>query len=281
MFILEVETSISMKFMLDFIIIGAHRCGTTWLHENLSQHSEVFMPRQKELHFFDREDNFCQGLAYYSRYFTSVTNNLLIGEATPNYFATENVPKRIHRYFPNTKLILMLRHPIDRLYSAYKLNCGNNNVIETFESFIKRKQIMVEEGLYYKHLLEYLEYYTMDDIHISFYAELRKNSANVYRNILEYLDINNTMFLPRTVSAQVNSWGIKKYNCKSRMLYYTMLALKKSRMFFLSSIIERINRRNGKEPIKQNTRNLLLDYYRESNEHLSSILQIDLSAWNA
>ena len=39
----------------DFIGIGAQKAGTTWLHRNLQAHPEIWMPTEKELHYFDEK----------------------------------------------------------------------------------------------------------------------------------------------------------------------------------------------------------------------------------
>lgn len=39
----------------DFLIIGAQKAGTTWLHRNLQAHPQLWMPKEKELHYFDEK----------------------------------------------------------------------------------------------------------------------------------------------------------------------------------------------------------------------------------
>jgi hypothetical protein len=85
-----------MGMLPNFLVIGARRAGTTWIHRKLSQHPQVFMPMAiKELHFFDRHFN--MGLDHYRLFFSDANGeHHAIGEATPAYLHTPDVCARIH-----------------------------------------------------------------------------------------------------------------------------------------------------------------------------------------
>ena len=68
----------------DFIIAGASRSGTTSLYYYLSEHPQIFMPKQKELRFFDKDSNYLKGKQYYGRFFADSEKTK--GEASPPYF---------------------------------------------------------------------------------------------------------------------------------------------------------------------------------------------------
>ena len=61
----------------DFILIGAARAGTTWISKNLGEHPEIFIPRKKELHFFDSQ--YPKGLEFYESFFRNVGTASAIG----------------------------------------------------------------------------------------------------------------------------------------------------------------------------------------------------------
>lgn len=76
----------------NFLIIGAPRSGTTWIQENIKHHPEIFMPEQKEIHFFDR--NYAMGIEYYEKYFSAYDGQKAIGEATPDYLHLPDIHQR-------------------------------------------------------------------------------------------------------------------------------------------------------------------------------------------
>ena len=111
---------------IDFIIIGSAKCGTSSLYNYLSHHSQILFPHKKELDFFWRR--FDYGIDWYLAHFPPITDteDFITGEATPNYIRFPLAAQRIKQCFPDIKLILLLRNPIDRCISwhYHKLNSG-------------------------------------------------------------------------------------------------------------------------------------------------------------
>src|SRR5262245_48289245 len=102
----------------DFIGIGAQRCATSWIYECLACHPQVYMP-EKEIHFFDCE--FERGMDWYLNHFSTAHAGKLCGEFTPDYLSSPVAIERLRDLVPQAKLIISLRHPVQRAYSAYRL----------------------------------------------------------------------------------------------------------------------------------------------------------------
>ena len=103
----------------DFIIIGGARCGTSSLYQYLKRHPQVLLPHKKELHFFDQDLNFQKGVNWYLAQFPSITDrkDWQTGEATPSYLEYPQVAARMKELFPQVKLIVLLRNPVQRAVS--------------------------------------------------------------------------------------------------------------------------------------------------------------------
>ena len=105
----------------DFAIIGAPKCGTTFLYYLLAKHPLVRPAAFKELHYFDLL--YDKGEQWYRQCFPSPRfkdgRKTITGEATPGYLAHPQVPDRIAEIVPQAKLIVLLRNPVDRIYSGY------------------------------------------------------------------------------------------------------------------------------------------------------------------
>ena len=110
----------------DFIIFGSAKCGTTALYSYLSQHSQMLLPHKKELDFFWQ--NYDRGMAWYLAHFPAITDreDFFTGEATPNYIRFPHVVNRIKTHCPESKLIVLLRNPVDRAISwhHHKVKAG-------------------------------------------------------------------------------------------------------------------------------------------------------------
>lgn len=115
----------------EFLIAGMQKAGTTALHHFLSKHPEVFMPTRKELHFFDDEAIDWQATPYgdYNDYFAAAPDGKIVGEATPIYTFWPTAVQRISRYNPDMRLIVLLRHPVGRAFSHWRME--TDRAVET------------------------------------------------------------------------------------------------------------------------------------------------------
>lgn len=118
----------------DFIIIGAPRCGTTSLYRYMTCHPQILAAAEKELRFFSQE--FDRGLDWYQAQFPTVeaAEPYLTGEATPTYLAHPHAADRLAQCFPATKLIVLLRDPIQRAFSHYQMLVRRGTEVRSFET---------------------------------------------------------------------------------------------------------------------------------------------------
>src|SRR5256885_16741616 len=110
--------------LVNFVIGGTQKGGTSALDSFLRQHPEICMPEtRKELHYFDREKNFAKRPDHkkYHANFRPSPGQRVIGEATPIYMYWNAAPSRIHAYNPEMKWILTLRNPVERAFSAWNM----------------------------------------------------------------------------------------------------------------------------------------------------------------
>lgn len=108
-----------------FFIIGAQKSGTTALFHYLCEHPDVVSGHKKEIHFFNRDQRYIErGMNYYHSQFPLPFELGECGvtfDATPKYIYCPKCPKRIHTYNPHAKMILLLRNPVERAYSAWNM----------------------------------------------------------------------------------------------------------------------------------------------------------------
>jgi len=133
------------RVLPDFIIIGAHKSGTTALYDYLIEHPNVLAASDKEIHFFDL--NYAKGVGWYrARFPTFLAKFLasrlrkgpvLTGEASPYYILYPHTPKRVRALMPDVKIIVMLRNPIDRAYSHHHHEIRKKRETQSFEDVIR------------------------------------------------------------------------------------------------------------------------------------------------
>ena len=149
--------------MVEFLIAGVQRGGTTALHSFLSRHPDLYLPTCKELHFFDDESLDWRRPDYsrFHSHFSDRQTGQIAGEATPIYTYWEPSAARIHQYDPAMKLIVLLRNPVERAYSHWAMEFGRGTETLGFAAAIRggrsrgfRSRVFsyVERGFYSKEI---------------------------------------------------------------------------------------------------------------------------------
>jgi hypothetical protein len=122
----------------DFVVIGAQKCGTTFLFHLLGQHPLVQPAAKKEIHYFDH--HFSKGIDWYRSHFPPPTWKegqwSITGESSPYYLFHPHAARRMAQIIPQARLIALLRNPVDRAYSHYHQEAGRGHEPLTFEEAI-------------------------------------------------------------------------------------------------------------------------------------------------
>ncbi len=105
------------------MILGAQKAGTTALYIYLAKHPEIVAAENKEPHFFDCPFRYSQGIEYYHSLFPYIDpkNPKITFDASGGYLANPSAYQKIYQYNPQLKLIVLLRNPIDRAFSAWNI----------------------------------------------------------------------------------------------------------------------------------------------------------------
>ena len=192
----------------NFLIIGAQKSGTSWLHAMLRQHPDVFMP-EAELHFFDKRHHFERGVAWYERHFADAGGHAAIGEKTPDYLWANgqgveghlpDVHRNLHAVVPDARLIVVLRNPVERAVSAvlHLLRTRRVSPIHSLDDLLVgrgrdlvRGHGVIEYGFYCEQLEAYLELFDRDRMLVLFFEEdVRDDPASTLRRVCAFLGID-------------------------------------------------------------------------------------------
>jgi hypothetical protein len=219
----------------------------------------------------------------YRALFAGVSDEVVIGEASPLYLITPKAPERIKHHLPNAKLIVILRNPVERAYSAHvlkELYGGEERV--GFGQAIRD----IYWGLYYTHLKRYFDIFDRAQIRIYLYDNFKTNSVGVLQDIFQFLCVSET-FMP-DLSVQYNAGGIPRNRvwrafliglgpAKSVLKPLVPTALRPGAVSLLRSLQGRAFVKPP--PLDPGARAELIQIYREDILKLQDLIQRDLSAW--
>lgn len=163
------------RMLPGFLIVGAQRCGTTSMFKTLAQHPAVLPPLfHKGVHYFDVA--YPRGLAWYQGHFPTRSRAeaaqrqngvpAITGESSPFYLFHPLAPGRIAENLPDVRLIVLLRDPVERAYSAHTHETARGFETEPFERALRlederlagERERMMSDPTYISHHLQHNAY---------------------------------------------------------------------------------------------------------------------------
>jgi hypothetical protein len=300
----------------NFLIIGAGKSGTTSLYHYLNQHPEIFMSPVKEPKFFALEGLgiYFQGpgdkevmtqtsgnravleIDEYESLFDGARGAKALGEASPIYLHSPQAPARIRHYIPDAKLVVVLRNPIERAYSAYL-----HQVRDGREWLGFREALLAEEGriqrdwapgwryqrvgFYHEHLSRYYKLFGAEQIRVHLYEDLNKSPVSVSQDIFRFLRVDDS-FVP-DISLRHNVSGIPKSKAlvalikRPNPLKSAAKAVLPEKLRMRLSMNLQNRNLSSAPPMPEEARMELIEAYREDVLRLQDLIGRDLSGWLA
>lgn len=203
--------------VIDFIVIGAQKAGTTSLFRYLQGHPQLYLLPQKEAAFFSTPEFETRGFDWYlNTYYGSAPPNRLWGKATPQYMIDHRVPARMARTLPKVRLIALLRNPLARSYSHYKMLCRREQVRMDVSQLVEELAIpnvaegarllpvtwaaeprgVLALGEYGRILENYCRYFRPEQMLILFTEGLAARPQQEFRRVLVFLGVSEDYVPP-------------------------------------------------------------------------------------
>ena len=287
-------------------IVGAPKCGTTSLYASLKQHPDIFMSEIKEPQYFAADTLQCQRrirtLPEYMDCFAAANEEERIGEASTAYLGSPSAAWGLKKFNPNAQIIVMLRNPIDVMYSLHSERLFDNmEHIWDFELAINstetrtwragpfKKQPVIRMGYrevthFSEQLERYFEVFGRESVHVIIYEDLKMDFEGVYERVLRFLNVR-PVSQPR-VELNANKKARSQYlqaflDHPPRWIHGAMRSLVPDKI--RPSLVHCFNKANvvtePRPPMDERLRKRLQKEYEQEVVQLSAILQRDLTAW--
>lgn len=270
--------------------IGAPKSGTTWLYQILNQHPDIFIPKEKELHYFNAlhpetylpNQNFSKDIAWYHSFFKDSKSAMLTADFSTSYLADPDMAQKLFQYNPNLKILIMLRNPVARAWSHFSFlqsrgMLRSNNFFE--ES--KRNQSILNAGHYANRIEVLIQQFTASQVKILFYEELNE-PEKLIQSVIEFLQLPN--FSPEGLHQKVNATKLVKSTALHEIVTFIKHSLlgkvlNKLKMNNLLIYFYNLNAANqAKNEVPEEIEAYLRNYYKEDIKKLNTLL--DKKIWN-
>lgn len=208
----------------DFVIAGAQKCGTTSLYYWLREHPNVFVPSVKEPHYFATFDPIPllrKGIPVireprsYENLYQRASGEQLRGDGSVSYLWDQNAPNRIRQVSPLCKVIVVVRDPVERACSAYRMwktgGLENRTLDEAIADALSPKTnrswendcLYIELGRYGSQIERYLNIFPREQLFITTAQMLSKRPLLCMEQISRFLGCDTEFW---------KSFDFKHYN---------------------------------------------------------------------
>lgn len=295
----------------NLFIIGAAKSGTTSLYKYLSRHPQVFVSLVKEPKFFSLTANvfphtgpgddivdktIVRTMEEYLALFENCKDEKYLCEASADYlYFHKTVAPRLKDFNPDAKIIILLRNPVDRAFSAYKHMVRDGREALTFENAIKNENMRralnyefiwyyIDVGFYYAQVKTYISYFE-ENVKIILYDDLSTHPIRVLNDIAFFLNIKKDVW-PSLIDIY-NASQVPRFKMVDFFLNDNSKPLKKILRPLVLKILGKestermVNYLKNKNTLnmKRRTRAYLIDIYKEDILKLQTLIDKDLSAW--
>jgi len=287
----------------DFFIVGAPKCGTTAMVQYLDDHPDIFFPDAKEVHFFGTDlvsRHYTRDLNRYLSLFNDWKGQNRIGEASVWYLYSKKAAEEIHAFDPDARIIIMLRNPVEMIYSNYyQLFFNGDEDIPTFEEALAAEpdrkagrripnDCRLVESLFYRdgamftnQVQRYFDVFGREAVHVIIFDDFKLDVAQSYRQTLQFLgvDADFTTDFPR-----VNANKMVRSRTLKRLLQPIPNRLRQLRRFrVLRRGFRKFNQFNtryvSRPAMNPDLRQQLQSEFAPEVERLGALLDRDLMHW--
>ena len=294
----------------NFFIAGAPKSGTTSLYEYLGKHPEVYLSPRKEPQFFGSDFtrkpiNVYQHIQDENTYlslFAGVTTEIRIGEGSTSYLYSRNAAAEIKKFSPSSKIIMMLRSPIEMMNSMYhEQRFHGYEPLATFEDALVAEQdrkagkripdtVYILESLFYReiaqytvHLQRFFDAFGRENVQVILFDEFVRNTREIYQQTLQFLEVDphfETEFPIRNMSKMPRSRWLRDFLHDPPP---TILRTGQAVLPIARPIYHRLRhwnvKKSAKEPIHKKLYDELRIEFRPQIEKLEVLLGWDLQQW--
>ena len=299
------------KNLPNFLLVGAAKCGTSSLHRYLDQHPDIFMSKVKDPRFISSQVTpfplngpgddkveawYVKKYEDYVKLFDGSDGYRAVGESSADtmYFYKGTIPV-IKQYLGDPKIIIVLRNPVKRAFSAYQHLVRDMREDLAFEDGLKEEPNRIKNNweliyhytnasLYYEPVKAFMDNFT--NVKVILTEDQEKRPQQVFRDVFRFLnvdpdhDVNTEMRF--NISGKPKSQWLHQFLAHGNMARRIAQPIVRS-LFSPETrlrIALKIHEKNmTRMTINPQTKAKLHQFFEQDIERLEGLLKRNLSVW--
>ncbi len=278
----------------DIFIVGAPKCGTTSLARYLNDHPNIFLSEPKEPSYFstDIKSHTIATLTEYNGCFSGAKNGQLLLDASPWYLFSKDAAVNIKAYNPDAKIIIMLRNPVDMIYSLHYQHYYNGCETLPFTMALReernrrvtekapcmredyKKFLYSEIARFDEQIERYRRNFPSCNIRVIKFDDFVCNTEEIYKSCLKFIGVSQNILLN---PVNHNPPKVNRFQLLKRWIYEPPMWVRKVGQIIpsglrreIGKVISTLNRIERAKP----------EMSREDRTYLEKVYQEEIAKYN-
>lgn len=290
---------------IDFFIVGAPKCGTTSMHNYLRQNPLIYLPEVKDRPFFGNDIYQDMDEESHSKIYIKRNSYQTMGETCVWYLKSRSAQKQIKKHNSEAKIIIMLRSPVDVLYSHHSemLFSKAEREKDFMKALVEEKERKVHDNMtgydhfgrtftYYSDVVKfasqvtrYFDAFGKNNVHVIIFEDFTSDTKSSYQKTLRFLEISNN-FVPKFQKHNPNK--ISKHGYLQGLITQPPLWLRqyahkylpyKLRHLIVKKTIQLNTKYKPRKKMSPKDHAILTNQFSREINKLERLLDRDLSMW--
>lgn len=287
------------KKLPNLFIIGTAKSGTSSMYQYLREHNDIYGSSKKEPRFLtkdnlmklpiskDEAEKIISSQEKYMELYKEATDEKYIIDGSVYTIFFKEALEKLKNLTSEYKIIVMLRNPVDRFISHYKMAYLLGQVKIPVEKFIKTPICgmglnSLELGLYYNQIQTLYEILDKDNIKVIIFDDFKENTKDTLSSVYDFLDISSSI-LDSSEAIHFKSPGVARVQVLHNLYMKNKMVVKIKKLFIntkLRNIKKYIHKfLYKKADVSQDIYAFLYQYYKEDILKLEKLLDTNLDRW--
>ncbi len=190
-----------MTRLPNFLYVGPDKAGSSWLHEMLIRHPEVYLTPAKDLYYFDRY--YERGTQWYADQFRDAHDEPVVGEVCQDYLFHPEAPRRIAETLGSPRLMVSLRDPVERAWSSWLYARKHGMWPDDFGVALRTVDELLGHSRYASGLDRFGDHFDRGSLHIAVFDDLAADPQSFLDATTDFLGVDRMPLAPEDLTARL------------------------------------------------------------------------------
>lgn len=275
-------------------VAGGQKCATSWIYRQLKLHPMIAASTPKEPHYFSDLKTIQpdgkglrltpapyrkHALTEFWKLFSITPQTKCVADFSTSYLHSNEARMRIKKHFPQAKIVISVRNPIDRTFSSFIGN-SSKNIPRSLAKTLEKFPIILQRSFFSAPIQEYVNTFGSQNVLVILYDDIVANSEAVLKQITDFLGVEPLTQISKEKQRSAETKRLKIIHSRfnqlpgGKQLFWLLKTLP-----FFSNIKNIVSRLIGRRNMRASEKSFLYPFFSKEISRLETITKRNLSHW--